>query len=249
MSTKRRKSAGVGPQGPSHRVLLRQQQAIAARKKKERMILLLVAGVVVLGMVIGGVVLGLRQIGGDPTTTASPGPVVLAPQPVVNGRPVTFGDPAAPTKLDIFADFQCPHCVDFEKQYGPMIKQAEESGKVHSSIYPMAFINAASGRLANGFACAATEGYQRPFFEGAFQNSDLEWTPEQQFSLVRGFGSEPSPAFIKCVNTNAKAPWIGSIAETATQRGVTGTPTMFVNGQQVEIPKLNEAAMRQLLGL
>ncbi|MFX4273126.1 DsbA family protein [Propionibacteriaceae bacterium Y1685] len=243
---KKKKPSGVGAQGPSHRVRLRQQQAIAERKKRERTIMLMIAGVVVLGLIIGGVVWGVRQIGGNPDSTTFP---LEDPQPVQNGRPVTFGEADAPKTLQLFADFHCPHCVEFEERYGPTITEGIEAGQVKVEVYPMAFIDAGSQRAANGFACSAAEGYQRGFFQGLWANAQLDWSPEQQIDLVRKMGHEPSPAFTECVTNGGNAAWVASITGVAEERQVTSTPAIFIDGAPVDIGTLDDASLRQQLGL
>jgi protein-disulfide isomerase len=42
------------------------------------------------------------------------------------------------------------------------------------------------------------------------------------------------PDFAECVRDGTYEPWTEHVTEAASARGVTGTPTIFVNGKEIE---------------
>ena len=118
----------------------------AAARRRERWILLAVLAGLVVVVVAGGIGLQAWRTGRGPE------PVAVA-EP--SSPPVTLGAANAPTVVAVFADFHCPHCADFEADYGPVLDEARQSGRIRLEVYPMAFIDAGSMAAANAFGCAA----------------------------------------------------------------------------------------------
>ena len=88
----------------------------------------------------------------------------------------------------MYEDFHCPHCADFEEQFGPVITQAQESGAARVELYPMAFIDEGSAAAANAMACAAEAGFGQAFYLGLFANHTLQWSDEQLIDLATKVG-------------------------------------------------------------
>ena len=63
--------------------------------------------------------------------------------------------------LAIYEDFQCPHCRDFEKTFGPTINKIVESGAAAVDYYMVAILNKTNGgdsaRAANAAYCVGDE--------------------------------------------------------------------------------------------
>jgi protein-disulfide isomerase len=53
------------------------------------------------------------------------------------------------------------------------------------------------------------------------------------------------PGFADCVHGGRYGPWVRHVTDAATARGVTGTPTVYVDGRQVEA---TAAAVAQAVG-
>lgn len=85
----------------------------------------------------------------------------------VLGENATFvlGDPAtAPVTIDVFEDFDCPHCKDFVAESGKSLVAAANEGKLAVRYHMLTFLdkNSPSGsyssRGAGAMLCAAGEG-------------------------------------------------------------------------------------------
>ena len=77
---------------------------------------------------------------------------------VTNG--IVFGK-AAPATVDVFYDYQCPHCLTLEQGAHSALETAARSGKVQLRFHPVAFLDASSSgndystRAANAALCAS----------------------------------------------------------------------------------------------
>src|SRR5690606_14535788 len=92
----------------------------------------------------------------DPTTDvtdAEPDASSTDPEPSDDGTHPEFqvglvdtyglgvGNPDAPVKVEVFEDFQCPHCKDFEAASRDLLADAAAKGQAFVVYRPMAFIN------------------------------------------------------------------------------------------------------------
>ena len=60
-------------------------------------------------------------------------------------------------------------------------------------------------------------------------------------------GAEATPAFTTCVTSKAHAGWVESINTAADQRGVTGTPTLFLDGKPVDVADLTPTGLKTMI--
>jgi len=138
------------------RARLAAEQAAARRRDQRILISVVVAFLVV--VVAGGITFQAwrtsRSPSAAPSATAAASPVMIT-----NGRPIPLGSADAPVTITLYEDFHCPHCADFEEEFGPTITQAQESGEARVELYPMAFIDEGSITAANAMACAAEAGF------------------------------------------------------------------------------------------
>ena len=227
------------------RARLEAEQA-AARRRDQRILLSVVVAFVVL-VVAGGILFQAwrthRAPSAAPSATASASPVAIT-----NGRPIPLGSPDAPVTITLYEDFHCPHCADFEEQFGPTITQAQESGAARVELYPMAFIDEGSVTAANAMACAAEAGFGQAYYLGLFANHTLQWSDPQLIDLAtKVVGSPPTEAFQTCVKRRAHADWVTSINAAADRGGVSQTPTMLINGSEVQIESLTPESLKTMI--
>lgn len=222
----------------------RAEQATARRR--ERWVLLAVLAGLVAVVVGGGIGLQAWRTGRAPTAPGSAGPVA-SPVTLTAGQPVTFGDADAPKAVTLFADFHCPHCAEFEEQFGPVLDEARQAGRIRLEVYPMAFIDAGSASASNAFGCASEAGFGPGYFDGLFANPMLRWTDDQLLALPKTVGASATPAFEQCVTGRAQAGWVDSVNAAAAQRGVTGTPTLLVDGAPVDVAELTAPDLAAML--
>jgi protein-disulfide isomerase len=227
------------------RTRLAAEQA-AARKRDQRILISVVVAFVVL-VVAGGIVFQAWRTSRAPSA-APPATVSASPVTITNGRPIPLGSADAPVTITLYEDFHCPHCADFEEQFGPTISQAQESGAARVELYPMAFIDEGSVTAANAMACAAEAGFGQAYYLGLFANHTLQWSDPQLIDLAaKVAGSPPSDAFKTCVMRRAHADWVTSMNAAADQNGVTQTPTMLINGKNVDLASLTPDSLKAMI--
>jgi protein-disulfide isomerase len=227
------------------RTRLAAEQA-AARKRDQRILISVVVAFVVL-VVAGGIVFQAWRTSRAPSA-APPATVSASPVTITNGRPIPLGSADAPVTIILYEDFHCPHCADFEEQFGPTINQAQESGAARVELYPMAFIDEGSVTAANAMACAAEAGFGQAYYLGLFANHTLQWSDPQLIDLAaKVAGSPPSDAFKTCVMRRAHSDWVTSMNAAADQNGVTQTPTMLINGKNVDLASLTPDSLKAMI--
>ncbi|NLT29117.1 MAG: thioredoxin domain-containing protein [Propionibacterium sp.] len=247
-ANKKLKKAGApSPTGSNARERAR-QQAQAEKRKKDRMTLIIAAVVVVALVVGGGVLFSWFQSTRGPS--AGEGSSYQdSPQQVVMNQPIVFGEDGAPNTISVWADFHCPHCIDFEEEYGPLIDKAIETGQWKMEAWPMAFLTAGSANAANAFACATEEGFGKAYQKALFENSNLEWNSEQLVDLADQVNGSVPETFASCVQNLEQGQWAESINQTSRAMGVSGTPTVRVNGEPYDLAGMTKESLAETLGV
>jgi protein-disulfide isomerase len=179
-----------------------------------------------------------KDVGQPPANTVASGDELSA-YGAITGT-ADFSDDSIPV-LDIYEDFQCPACQQFEAAVGDAItKELGETGDFRVVYHPMQFLDAnlgndSSARAANASGCAADEGkfleYHDAVYAGQPEREGTGFTDED---LIR-FGGEvglTGPEFESCVRDQTFAKWAkNGVQRSSDDRGVTSTPSFFVNGQ------------------
>jgi protein-disulfide isomerase len=218
----------------------------AARRHDRRILIAVIAGFVLLVVAAG---IGFQAWRTSRSPSAAPSSAATAsPVSISDGRPIAFGDPQAPVTIALYEDFHCPHCADFEDQFGPVITQAQQTGAAQVELYPLAFIDEGSAAAANAMACAAEAGFGQNYYVALFANHTLRWSDKQLIELAAKVGGSPTEAFKTCVMSKTHADWVTSIDAAAAANGVVQTPTMLINGEKVDIGTLTPDALQTMIG-
>lgn len=228
----------------------REAERRAARRKQRLVVGGVVAAVLVLAAVIGIVV--------GTSSSKSSGPVAIPRTAVTTGSPVArsgilIGSASAPVTLDLYEDFNCPICGQFEKAFGTTITDMVKSNKIAVRYHMLSFIDDHNGgtyshRSSGAFAAADTYGTpdQALAFHSALYANQPDETSKagladsKIISLAGGAGIT-SPQFVDAVNKNAFASWVARVADDGSKAGVTGTPTIYINEKQVQLQDLANA--------
>ena len=218
----------------------------AARRRREQKILLAAVVALVVLVVGGGMGLQAWRSGRAPSTGPVPA-VADVPQTVADGQPLRFGPAAAPATVTLYEDYHCPHCADFEEEFGDVLSRAQTTGQARVDLYPMSFIDAGSAAAANAAACAAEAGFGQAYHLGLFANPTLEWSDRQLVDLAGEVGGQPGGAFSTCVTTRAKSSWVTSVNTAADANGVEGTPTLFLDGAPVPVEGLTPEKLQTMI--
>jgi protein-disulfide isomerase len=226
------------------RARLAAEQA-AARERDQRILIAMVAAFVVIVVAVG---IGFQAWRTSRSPSAAPSAASSAsPVTVTNERPIPLGSPEAPVTVTLYEDFHCPHCAEFEEEFGPTITQAQESGQARVELYPMSFIDEGSVTAANAMACAAEAGFGQAYYLGLFANRTLQWSDPQLIELASNVGGSPTEGFKTCVMRRAHADWVSSIDAAADTNGISQTPTMLINGKEVDIASLTPQSLKEMI--
>ena len=147
-------------------------------------------------------------------------------------------NPESTPKIDVYVDYQCPACRMFEIINGGYLNEVIAQKKAKVVFHPMTFIGPESVLAANSAACAADENKFVDMNLALFQNqADSEnsgkWSNEFLVELGKSIGIT-SGAFKTCVNDGKYIKWTSNGAAASAKADVNGTPTIFVNGKQLD---------------
>jgi protein-disulfide isomerase len=157
-----------------------------------------------------------------------------------------IGDPDAPVTLVEYSDFSCPHCYDLSFVIHRVIGDLAASGQVRVVYKPIAFVNPPySGPAATAAICAGQQGKFWQMHDQIWElygryRSAGGYTRPALFGLAEDLGLDMD-AFSTCFDAPETATDVQAIIDEALGMGVYGTPTLFVNGQQVYLTTIDTA--------
>lgn len=228
--------------------LAEQRRVEAQRKKRNRTLGIAGGAVAIIAVIVVAVVLiqanrsSSEGFNGKlaPISKQANGTVVMAKAGV--NKPV----------LDIWEDFQCPICHEFEKANDATVKQLAAEGKVKVVYHPMTIFSAQQAATKNAHdnsvralnaSMAAPADKWMAFHDKLYANQPEE-TQENGFptSQLVQLGKEvgiTDPAFKSAV-TGMK---YEKQAEANTNRAlnqekITGTPTLRLNGKDLDLQQI-----------
>lgn len=226
------------------------QQAAAARAQRRRTLvqLAIVGGVavVVIAIIATAVVLGRR----DQVPAAGSTPVASGTT-TVGGTSVPFavggsGDTAtgvrvgaadAKVTMDLWVDYSCPHCQEFEATNNGTIDGLVAAGKLAVVYHNIQIVTDYGTEAGSASACMAVHDPDAwPAFNAAlYANHSAEtdgWGASDlaRFAAANGGGD----ATQRCVTDGTYKSWIAANTEASAKADVSGTPTMFIDGQKTD---------------
>jgi protein-disulfide isomerase len=187
---------------------------------------------IVIGMVLFVVLAGVgASLFSNRTNTSTAIPKSAS---AATGYGITF-NPTAKVKLDLWEDFQCPNCKNFEAVNDSYIKSLVTSGKANVTYHSMSFIGPESILAAAASGCAADAGKYLEFHTALYANQSTKensglWNKEVLTILGKGVGITDK-TFEKCISSGKYENWTGNIEADAAKKNVNSTPTVFVNGK------------------
>jgi len=215
----------------------------AERKKKAGMVLAGVGALVVIGL-LGSQLINMNSASG------TPGELTIEDEPML-------GNPDANITIVEFGDFQCPYCAQFSQQtYPQIVNNYIETGQVNMvwKDYPLTEIGhewARPAAMAN--ECVYREGGDEAFFnvkEQVFTNQNQLNAGNVRSEIISYAEEEnvSSEAIRSCMNSQNPGQAVDQDKSDGRSSGVTGTPTVFVNGQEVnaEYASIRAAIEQQL---
>lgn len=221
-----------------------------AERRQRNIISLAIVGVVIALIAVGG--WGIKQAA-DQNQTATE---VVTPANTSDGGidfPATGGvDASGAPLVEVFEDFLCPACGQFEKLSGSFLQQQAAEGAIRLRFMPFSFLHNASTndysrRAMNVAMCAVDSAGPEAFWKVhnalyANQPSEGGAGPEDA-ELISTAESVGVTGIDSCVKTEKFVPWIDQAKDDdAKNREITGTPTVHINGKATEARTPDELA-------
>ncbi|MFJ9840398.1 DsbA family protein [Kitasatospora sp. NPDC101155] len=231
----------------------REQQAAKRRQR----IVVTVSAVVVLALA-GGVALAINTGSkkDDKASAASSAAPLVVPANASgpDGTVITYGKADAPHTMEVYEDFRCPVCKHFEAANGQTVKEITQEGQIKVEFHLAAFLDKNLGGKGSRTALAAAgaalnEGVDKfkAFHDVLYANqpderSDAFGDVNHLLDLAGQVPGLKTDAFVKAVTDKTYAPWAAKVADAFNDSGVTGTPTVKVDGKPINVFAGNSAA-------
>lgn len=209
-----------------------------ARERRRRVTLWTSLGVVALLIVVGLIGWGVAA-GQESDKTAG----LTTPSAAVDDG-TAFAVGTGPVTVDIYEDFMCPVCGQFEAGTAATIDQLVAAKKVTVRYHPIAILDRASSteystRSAAASAAAAQGGKFAEYHRALFANQPAEGSAGLDDAKLVALGESvglTDAAFSDAVHDGTYRAWATKVTDTAAARGVNGTPTVLVGGKALTNP-------------
>lgn len=214
----------------------------AAARKQARQRAAAIAGAVLAALVIvvasGILILTAKQDKANKERAA-----VAPPANIVDGG-LQIGSSSAKVTLDVWEDFQCPACQVFKDRFKTEIEGWVADGTVRVIYHPVSILNRYSSteystRSLNAFAAVinadptAAEKYHDLLFKNQPPENTAGLPDAKLLDLAEQAGVQRSAVEAAITGVKYRG-WTETVTDDFSKRGYTGTPTIVVNGKQVE---------------
>ncbi len=155
-----------------------------------------------------------------------------------------------PVQVVAFVDVNCVHCANFERTHSAQLQSWLDEGAITVEYRNVAYLDQNSqsqysSRGAAALACVADASpetywdFSMALF-GNFENGELNNQELAEMATSAG-----SADISSCLEEDSFRPWVKYTTESASVHGVGGTPTVFVDGEEVPDPVSDFAAVVQ----
>ncbi|WJY49857.1 DsbA family protein [Streptomyces chengbuensis] len=239
---------------------LRLERERQARKDKIRRQLVVAVSTVAVLAAAGGIGYAVMQANKPTAWEAAKDAKVVKPKNTQgeNGTTVVIGKPAAKKTLEVYEDSRCPICATFEQAVGETVKKDVDAGKYKLKYIGATFIdNSDNGEGSKNALSAlgaaldvspeAFMDYKAALYSANFhpQESDDKFAEDAYLLEVAGSvdALKNNAEFKKNVENGTFDPWALKMSKTFDDSGVSGTPTLKMDGKKVVAEGSDNAPM------
>jgi protein-disulfide isomerase len=149
----------------------------------------------------------------------------------IDTKPMSLGDANAPVIIEEFSDVQCPACGQISPQVEALARNNPDIVRLDFYHFPLpyhefAFIGAEAAE------CAGDQGKSWEYLAAEYANqkslsNDFFMTLAENLKLN-------TDTFKVCMDDHLKKDKIQQHVLLGKERGIPGTPTLFINGQMIQ---------------
>lgn len=220
---------------------IRRAREIAEQQRRKRARVLKIGAVIIGGLVLAIVISLIVSASrtNPPAGTTSDKPLIVPAAAAPNGS-FTVGSAIAPVRLELYLDYMCPYCGRFERANGGEIQRLVGDGTVKVELHPLSFLDRMSSgsrystRTANAVTTVAEKAPDKvlAFNQALFDKQPAEGsaglTNDQVAAIAIGAGVPPD--VVNAFGAGTYEPWVLQATAAAFDSGITGTPTVKING-------------------
>jgi protein-disulfide isomerase len=219
----------------------------SAQKRRQRIINISIGGVLVL--VVLAIVGGAFLTSQSNQQADKPNPDAAIPAGTIpTGQDYEYGVPkneaSGKPVLEIWEDFQCPACAQFEVIFGSTVSEIAEKDLARVIWRSTSFLDANfpgqnSQRAAAAWGCAVDAGKKTEYHDLVYANQPANegdgWTQEQLIGLGEqaGIKGDDFSTFEQCVVDKTYMQWAANGTIAMAEAGVGGTPGLFLDGEEL----------------
>jgi len=206
---------------------------------KIREILDVVATLLVLGVAVA-------TVGSRFTEGKAKGPEDIRDWKEVNTTGLRIGPVDSSVEITEFLDVQCPYCSEAWEKVLAVLEDFPEDVSIVLHHYPLDDLHAHATPGAIALECSSRQGKVRPFLDAVFEEQDSLGT-KAWVEFAKDAGIPDLVLFRSCVGLPVDSfPRIAHGLELKERYRITGTPSLFVNGEHVSRSRLAEDVRKAL---
>ncbi|GAB3618462.1 thioredoxin domain-containing protein [Okibacterium endophyticum] len=228
-----------------------EQRRIEETRRKRQRVLIQTSIIVAVVLVVGGItwaVIAMNQAATSVTQPQASTSVTVQGQTDVpfevgtgdnGGTSVRVGSEDAPVTIDLYEDFSCPHCQEYEAAVGDTLQQLIADGTAVVAYHPVQVVASYGIRAGSVATCVAVNDPENwlathaALFEAHGEESE-SWRAGEFTSLLAELGVTDEET-LDCVDSGTYENWIRQNTETAqANEDFTGTPTLLLNGEKTD---------------
>lgn len=238
---------GGGQSGPTGKIVAVVASAVAA--------VLLVGGLIAYAVISGGDdskptasgSSGTGTASSSPEETSGAGPTTPAHVSGENGTVIVYGDSSVTDTVKVYEEPRCPYCGKFETTDGKTLEKLADDGKIKIEYHLATFLDnnlpvTGSKNAVNALGAALNEGVDKfmAYHEVLYANQPSETQNtfadnNELLKLADEVDGLKTAAFTKAVTAGTYNLWADAVNEAFSGSGVQGTPTVYLNDNQLAV--------------
>jgi protein-disulfide isomerase len=160
----------------------------------------------------------------------------LKPPPVFRAEISVAGEPfkgseKAPVTIVKFEDFHCPFCKQVQPTFNGLLSRYDGKIRLVHKDLPLESIHPQARQAAEAARCAYEQGKFWEYHDKLYANS-----PKASADELKNYANEIGlnvDSFDRCVASGKYKAVVQQDLKEGAQLGLTGTPTIFINGREI----------------